>query len=811
METKHAQPETEELKSNSVFNEELKSQANRELSAIMPVVNKLNDIKKRYKEFRALNFKVPQVIVVGEQSAGKSSLLKMLIGFDIFPEAKKKCTICPLTVELLTRTEQKFFIEDSNSIMQEKKSVEEIRGGVKRIQDAISGSVVGVSSKPIKVRIEAPNVASMTLVDLPGLMGEKRNQKEIAQREKIEQMLETWTNDPNTIVIMCMQAKADMSNDNGRGFIIRNYNKKNSEEEKDDFIGRIIPVLTKADAANDPEEVVDTILDKSSDDPEGQVFKNYVLTRSGLTSKQVKSIGQRREEEKAYFSTGDGYERYSKVDEAGRCGTGALLRVTQEYLLQRIQESEMVVKLNPMISKLLAAQELDLKTNFSEDPPEKQLQTLIVKFNSDVQTEFFGNDPTRGEGESPRKNFRHLIVSYMREVVIKVRHERINPLTIKEFVDYFDSKEALDSGISESFKRPIRSRIATFKQCMKEMLERVRTIVSQGFRAILKEKIEYRRYRLVSTKLYMAADEWKDIISKSTEGVFESVGDASGHLDTAYMDEKWQEKMEHIRNFAYSMVLKNVQHEKGSLEDTVRKLTLTSKVKRKDEFRGKDECEEPNCNVEFKIFGQRKHHCRMTGFTFCDKHARIRNNASKISSAIERIRICGRAYYHLKTLYDEGKQRAKDAEEKSHIKQNPQQSSKSVSEEKDEQIDEEYDSDDSKDEEEELYSWPDSKQLRFKIVNELLQQHCTKVKDSFGMLCSQVVTTEILNRLSGATVRTPVTLYKHLSNITPSDEKELEALMKEDSGSVHRRKQLQQSIKDLKSLKIDVQTMMMDM
>lgn len=47
-----------------------------------------------------LNLQAPQVVVIGTENHGKSTLLERLIGFPVFPSHKFLCTRCPIRVKL---------------------------------------------------------------------------------------------------------------------------------------------------------------------------------------------------------------------------------------------------------------------------------------------------------------------------------------------------------------------------------------------------------------------------------------------------------------------------------------------------------------------------------------------------------------------------------------------------------------------------------------------------------------------------------------------------------------------------------------
>ena len=64
----------------------------------MPILNLID----RALPSVGLNGKIelPKIIVTGEQSAGKSSVLEAIAGFEFLPRDKKMCTKCPIRIEM---------------------------------------------------------------------------------------------------------------------------------------------------------------------------------------------------------------------------------------------------------------------------------------------------------------------------------------------------------------------------------------------------------------------------------------------------------------------------------------------------------------------------------------------------------------------------------------------------------------------------------------------------------------------------------------------------------------------------------------
>eukprot|EP00729_Bicosta_minor_P014893 gene14893-1062_t len=68
------------------------------MEALIPVINKLQDVFNTVGEAKILN--LPQIVVVGSQSSGKSSVLENLVGKDFLPRGTGIVTRVPLVMQL---------------------------------------------------------------------------------------------------------------------------------------------------------------------------------------------------------------------------------------------------------------------------------------------------------------------------------------------------------------------------------------------------------------------------------------------------------------------------------------------------------------------------------------------------------------------------------------------------------------------------------------------------------------------------------------------------------------------------------------
>jgi hypothetical protein len=73
-----------------------------------------------------LDLQAPQVVVIGSENHGKSTLLERLIGFPIFPRHRTLCTRCPIRVKLRRHAGvaiSSIYIRDRSSHIVDKESV----------------------------------------------------------------------------------------------------------------------------------------------------------------------------------------------------------------------------------------------------------------------------------------------------------------------------------------------------------------------------------------------------------------------------------------------------------------------------------------------------------------------------------------------------------------------------------------------------------------------------------------------------------------------------------------------------------------
>ncbi|EGT58655.1 hypothetical protein CAEBREN_13353 [Caenorhabditis brenneri] len=130
--------------------------ANQGMQALIPVINRVQDAFSQLGT--NVSFELPQIAVVGGQSAGKS---------DFLPRGSGIVTRRPLILQLIQDPSEygEFLHKKGHRYV----NFDEVRQEIENETDRVTGQNKGISAHPINLRIYSPNVLNLTLIDLPGL------------------------------------------------------------------------------------------------------------------------------------------------------------------------------------------------------------------------------------------------------------------------------------------------------------------------------------------------------------------------------------------------------------------------------------------------------------------------------------------------------------------------------------------------------------------------------------------------------------------------------------------------------------------
>ncbi|CAK9805604.1 Dynamin-1-like protein [Anthophora quadrimaculata] len=342
------------------------------MEALIPVINKLQDV---FNTVGADAMQLPQIVVLGTQSSGKSSVIESLVGRSFLPRGTGIVTRRPLILQLvytpkddrehrnaengtLDLDEWATFLHAKNKIYTD---FNEIRKEIENETDRMAGSNKGICPEPINLKIYSTSVVNLTLIDLPGITKVPVGDQPEDIESQIRQLVLKYICNPNSIILAVVTANTDMATSESLKL----------SKDVDPDGRRTLAVVTKLDLMDAGTDAIDILCGRVIPVKLGIIG---VVNRSQQDIMNNKSIQDALKDEAAFLQ-----RKYPTL--ANRNGTPYLAKTLNRLLMHHIRDClpELKARVNVMVSQFQT-----LLNSYGEDVCDKSqtLLQIITKFAS---------------------------------------------------------------------------------------------------------------------------------------------------------------------------------------------------------------------------------------------------------------------------------------------------------------------------------------------------------------------------------------------------------------------------------------------
>ncbi|RXG43328.1 hypothetical protein VDGE_03003 [Verticillium dahliae] len=304
---------------------------------LLGTVNKLQDLV--FNTIGSDSLDLPQIVVVGSQSAGKSSVLENIVGRDFLPRGSGIVTRRPLILQLINVPEDESTAQPANdpyrSPSQARRSewaefhhipnrrfndFGDVKREIENETSRVAGSNKGINRQPINLKIYSPHVLNLTLVDLPGLTKVPIGDQPTDIEKQTRNLISEYIAKPNSIVLAVSPANVDIVNSEALKLA----------RHVDPLGRRTIGVLTKVDLMDHGTNALDIL--------SGRVYP-LKLGFIGVVNRSQQDIQGSKPMEEALKDEADFFKHHPAYRNiATRCGTQYLSKTLNTTLMAHIRE-----------------------------------------------------------------------------------------------------------------------------------------------------------------------------------------------------------------------------------------------------------------------------------------------------------------------------------------------------------------------------------------------------------------------------------------------------------------------------------------
>ena len=461
------------------------------MDRLIPAFNQLQDIVATLSIPEGIA--LPQIVVVGAQSSGKSSVLESLVRRDFLPRGSGIVTRRPLVLRLCHLTEKRepcgVFAHAPERYIYD---FDEIRREIETVTRQAAPKEKDISPVPILLNIYSHDVLDITLVDLPGITKVPVGGQPADIETLVRDMILTFIANPNSVILAISAANTDLANSDALKLA----------REVDPSGERTLGVLTKLDLMDRGTNALDMLMNKVYPLRLGYVG---MICRSQQDIINSVKIETHLRAEREFFTKHEVY-------------AGLAARMGAEHLAIRLNQlltSHLRIKL-PELKKrvsdqlLLKQQELQ-NYGYFDDSHEGKSTLLLVsiqkyckEYQSCIEGKVFSKDSTEPQGGA-----------FINHIFFTVFRKALGELSPFHGLDDGQIRSVLaNSGglrpsffiSGQTFEMVIRQQLEQFKGPMMMCLD----LVYQTLREILEMKVKVAELE----RFYVLKEELMNVVQK---------------------------------------------------------------------------------------------------------------------------------------------------------------------------------------------------------------------------------------------------------------------------------------------------------
>ncbi|KAL7628174.1 Dynamin- GTPase protein [Parahypoxylon ruwenzoriense] len=303
---------------------------------LLRIVNQLQDLV--FNTIGTDSLDLPQIVVVGSQSAGKSSVLENIVGRDFLPRGSGIVTRRPLILQLIN-VEEDLSEPDAHAAYRNPTQARrsewaefhhipgrrftdfgDVKREIENETSRVAGNNKGINRQPINLKIYSPHVLNLTLVDLPGLTKVPIGDQPADIEKQTRTLISEYIAKPNSIVLAVSPANVDIVNSEALKLA----------RHVDPLGRRTIGVLTKVDLMDHGTNALDIL--------SGRVYP-LKLGFIGVVNRSQQDIQGNRPMEEALKAEAEFFRHHPAYRNISmRCGTQYLAKTLNQTLMTHIRE-----------------------------------------------------------------------------------------------------------------------------------------------------------------------------------------------------------------------------------------------------------------------------------------------------------------------------------------------------------------------------------------------------------------------------------------------------------------------------------------